>query len=448
MRNPGKLLAVLVFLSLVADVEGNLAYYAEMWTPARLVEWIGVVLPVRLNIFEVLCFGVMLLGKRPRKTEFAKPIATAIWVSLAALVWCMTYGIATGGETKPLYTQGVAWAHFVIFSFTAIRVLRTPEDFTRVLTAIAYAAVWRAIVATIYYLQVYDRPWQTMPAYMTTHEDTVLFVVGLLIFVSRAIEHRTKQTRKNLYWVVPLIFAAIQFNNRRLAWVTLAFGLLVLYFMLPTKSKVTRRVNRALLSASPILVAYVAIGWGRPEKIFKPLASFSSVGGGKVDASTKARDNENLGMVIMINQHPILGTGLGHQWLEVDRTHSVPLSVFPMYYYCPHNSVLALFAFCGWVGFTALWLVIPTSVFLNARTYRIAQNPHIRVASVTGIVQVVAYLNQAYGDMGGMGPSHLMPATLLGVGAASAARLSVLSGAWTSTASRKPQNQSATAAIG
>lgn len=432
MPNPGKLLAVLVFLSLVADVEGTLAYYNDLWTPGRLVEWLVQVLPIRLTIFQLVCIGLMLFGRKLRKANVPKPLLQWLYVSGGALLFCIVYGLARGGEVKPLYTQGIAWIHFLIFTAAAIKSLSKPEDFARVMSAIAYAAIWRACVACVYYFQVKDRPWQTLPSYMTTHEDTVLFVVGLLILVSRLIEHRTKQARRMLYWAGPLILAAIQFNNRRLAWVSLAFGAMVLYFILPARSKLTRRVNRAILVALPLLLAYVTIGWGRPEKIFRPLASFASVGGGAVDASTKARDNENLALVIMVGQKPVLGTGLGHQWVEVDRTHAVPLSIFPMYYYCPHNSVLALFAFCGWVGFSGLWLIIPVSVFLNARTYRASPNPSERVAAVTGIVQVTAYLNQAYGDMGAMGPPHLMPATMLGIAVAAAAKLSIRSGGWPS----------------
>jgi hypothetical protein len=102
-----------------------------------------------------------------------------------------------------------------------------------------------------------------------------------------------------------------------------------------------------------------------------------------------------------------------------------------MYHYCPHNSVLAFLAFCGGLGFTGLWMIIPVSVYLNARTYRRTAEPRLRSVAAAGIVEAVVYLNQAYGDMGAMGPTHVPPATILGIGMAAAARLSVLSGAWT-----------------
>jgi hypothetical protein len=425
-----KLLAIMVFLSLVAENSTVLAYYDEMWTPARLFEWFTEPLSIKVTIFEIACL-VMLLVTR-RKGPVARPVVTAIRVSAATLVFCIAYGLALGGEVKPIYTQGIAWAFCLVFSLSAMTVLSTAEDFRLVENAIVWAAIWRSCMAIIFYLKVRGRDWQTMPQHMTTHEDTVLFVVGLLILASRAIEMRTRQALRHLLLATPLVMLAIQFNNRRLAWATLAMGLLILYAMLPAKSPATRRLNRRLLIASPFIVLYVAIGWGRPEKIFKPLQSFESMGGSgaQVDNSTKARENENASLIAMVKERPVLGTGLGHEWQELDSTFTVPLTVFPMYHYCPHNNVLALLAFTGGLGFAGLWMVIPVSVFFNARTYRRARDPAVRSVAVMGLVEAAAYLNQAYGDMGAMGVTHIPPATILGVGVAAAARLSTLSGAW------------------
>jgi hypothetical protein len=425
-----KLLAVMLFLSLVAENDTVLAYYHEMWTPARLFEWFTVPLPIKLNVFQMALVLMLLIYRR--KSPAAKPIARAIWVSMASLLFCVLYGLARGGILKPIYTQVSAWLTCLVFALTAMATLTTVEDFRRLENAIVWAGVWRSCMAAIFYMKVRGRDWTTMPPHMTTHEDTVLFVVALIVLVSRAIELRTRSSLQTLFVAAPLILVAIQVNNRRLAWASLVAGLLVLYFMLPAKSKVTRKLNRSLLRASPFLALYVAIGWGRPEKIFKPLQSFSSMGGGQVDNSTKARDNENLSLITMIREQPLFGTGLGHEWHELDATYTVPISVFPLYHYCPHNSVLALLAFCGGVGVAGLWMIIPVSVFLNARTYRRAPNAAERSVALVGIVDVVVYLNQAYGDMGAMGVTHIGPATILGAGIACAAKLSVSSGAWPS----------------
>ena len=221
--------------------------------------------------------------------------------------------------------------------------------------------------------------------------------------------------------------------------------MLIVYFMLPAKSVVTRRLNNYLMAAAPVLTIYAIVGWGRPEPIFKPLSAFASMGsanaGGKLDAFTKARDNENVGMVIMVEQRPLLGTGLGHEFLEVDSSFSVPREVYPMYHFSPHNSVLAVLAFYGGLGFIGLWLIHPVSAYFNARAYQSSKDPVERTVAVLGIVQVWLYLNQAFGDMG---ITYLTPATIAGAGIAASARLAVSSGAWSSApsnrAARRPTN--------
>ena len=163
------------------------------------------------------------------------------------------------------------------------------------LKAIVYAALYRATMGLAFYAFV-ARSLPDRPAVMTNHEDTVLFVTAILILLSEAVELRTRKAIRNLVLAAPLIMAAVQVNNRRIAWACLAAGIFVLYLLLPAKGRVTRRINRALLVLAPVLVTYVIVGWGRPGKLFKPLASLSSMmGGGKVEESTKARDIENSG---------------------------------------------------------------------------------------------------------------------------------------------------------
>lgn len=54
----------------------------------------------------------------------------------------------------------------------------------------------------------------------------------------------------------------------------------------------------------------------------------------------------------------------------------------------PRNSVLAVLAFYGGLGFAGLWLILPLSVYFSARTYQVSHNPVERSVAVTGIVQV------------------------------------------------------------
>ncbi|HVU05897.1 MAG TPA: O-antigen ligase family protein [Polyangiaceae bacterium] len=419
-----KLLPVMFFFSLVS---GDAANWSNFWQPAALMEWFMWRLPIKVNLFEILCIG-MLVTTRRKPSTVAKPMIQALHASLATTAFCVLYGYARGGLLKPMYTQ----AHFLVFgplfALTCASVLATPEDFRRMGRAIVYAALWQALVVMGVYLKFRGGE---LPGYMTTHEDSVTFTIGFLILISEAVELRTRKAIRSAVLAAPLIVMAIVFNNRRLAWASLLAGIFLVYAMLPSRSRVNRKINRALTILGPVLAIYVALGWGRTEPIFKPVGAISSMisakASGQLDRSTQARDNENLGMVTMMPSAPLLGTGLGHKWLDIDSTYAVPEDVFPMYHYSPHNSVLAFLAFCGGIGLAGVWMMLPVSVFLNARTYRRSEDPIERSVAVVGIAMVIAYLNQCYGDMG---IAWMTPICVAAVGMAAAARLSVRSGAF------------------
>jgi hypothetical protein len=425
-----KILPWMFFLSLAAETRD--VYLGRMWTPMRLMGWFIQALPIKASPFEILCLVMLFTSGAQWRARCAPPMIRAIHASLASVAFCLVYGMAKGGELKPTYTQVHTLVFCLIFALTLSRADLTRADIYRLGKALFYAALYRAfMVIMLYVFFVVDLP--TAPPVMSTHGDTVLFCVGLLLAMSHAIEMRTKAATRALLLSAPVILLAIVLNSRRVAWASLAAGILVLYVLLPKSAGVTRKRNRVLLVVGPILALYVAIGQGHTEGIFQPVAAFSSMGGGQRDSSTKARDNENTGLVVMVKERPLLGTGFGHQWYEIDYSLSVPVSVFPMYHYLPHNSMLALFAFTGSVGFAGIWMVLPVSVYLNRRTHLLATNPVDRVAAAVGIVAVVVAMNQIYGDMGLI---DLTPMVILGAALGAASRLAPLSGAWPSSGPR------------
>jgi hypothetical protein len=414
------------FLSLTAEYEGM--YLGLMWTPMKLMWWFVDALLLKMSPFEMLCLVMLFTSGAKWKVRCAPPMIRAIHASLASLAFCWVYGIARGGEVKPTYTQVHTWVVSLVFALTVSRMALTREDVYRLGKALFYAAVYRSLMAIIFYV-FFARNLATPAHVMTTHGDSALFCGGLLLALSHAIETRTKAAIRALILSAPIILLAIVLNNRRVAWASLAAGALVLYVLLPKSAEMTRKRRRILLVLGPILALYTAIGWGRTEGIFMPIAAFSSMGAGKRDGSTLARDSENLGMMVMVKERPLIGTGFGHQWYELDSTRTVPVSTFPMYHYLPHNSMLALLAFTGSVGFAGIWMVLPVSVYLNRRTYTRATHPVDRTGAAVGIVVVVVVMNQIYGDMGII---MLTPMVILGAAFGVASRLPSLSGAWPS----------------
>lgn len=355
----------------------------------------------------------------------ARPMARAILASIACVLLWIALGMARGGGLQDCGFQTIAYLDALLLALIMMAVMRTPEHYGMLLHAIVAAALFRAVMAIgIYAFIARHLPPNQVPECMTGHEDSALFVSGLVILLAAAVERATPHARRLAWALAPILIAAIHVNDRRLAWVSLVAALAAAYAALP-HSAGKRRARRAAAWAIPILALYVAVGWGRPEPVFRPLAALSSVSS-RDDLSTRSRDNENDGLVYTLAQNSAaIGTGFGHEYVETDS--SLRAVGFPQYRLVPHNSVLGLLTFTGFLGFIGLMLPLPISVFLNARTCRAAADPVARVAAIAGVAEVIVVMNQMYGDMGF---NDRTPVVILATAFATAGRLSAWSGAW------------------
>jgi O-antigen ligase len=170
----------------------------------------------------------------------------------------------------------------------------------------------------------------------------------------------------------------------------------MLYIALPPGT-LRASIKRFVLRVLPWIAVYMAIGWGRPESIFKPLRSLSSVTD-RQDASTRSRDAENAGLIYTLMPSPATGIGFGREYTEVDT--SLSARIFLQYRYQPHNSVLGLLAFTGFLGFAGIWMLWPVCVYLASRAIWHARDPTVRAFGLAIMTQLVACLNQMWGDMG------------------------------------------------
>ena len=421
---PG-VIAVILYLMLVA--EDGMTYSNLMTTPFRwpyqlLFNASFLKLPVWTYVQLGLLVALGGKGLAPRMR--ARPMDRALLASIGCIGLWGLLAVFRSRNLPQAGFQTFCFLNAVAFCFLLLATMRTPAHHALLLKAIVAAAIHRSVMAIGFYVFVVrGLPWNVAPEYMTTHDDSVLFVTALMILIANVVERATRSPGGLLAVLGPLILGAIQVNNRRLAWMELVFAVAVAYALLPTSPR-KRRVNRGMLVLLPVLVLYVAVGWGRSERIFKPLASFESASSDK-DSSARSRDNENAGLIFTFKQGNILGTAWGTEYIETDS--SLSARSFLQYRYLPHNSLLGLLAFTGWLGFIGILMPLPISVYLNTRTYRTSDAPIVRVAAMVGVAEVAICLNQIYGDMGFFSRTTM---AILVTGFATAGRLSAWSGAW------------------
>ncbi|MDO8834349.1 MAG: O-antigen ligase family protein, partial [Vicinamibacterales bacterium] len=200
-------------------------------------------------------------------------------------------------------------------------------------------------------------------------------------------------------------------NNRRLAFVGLAAGLVALVVLGPPS--LLRFLKRSLVVLIPLALLYVAAGWNSTSGVFKPVGMIKSVAS-QEDDSSKTRDIENYNLIQTLKRNPLIGSGFGHEYHEVVRAHDVT-EYFAQYKFIAHNSVLWLLAIGGWLGFAAVWAVFPIGLLIAIQVHRRTTNVVDRVTAMATVVMVACFVLQAWGDMGlqsWMGT--LMVASLMG----------------------------------
>ena len=119
------------------------------------------------------------------------------------------------------------------------------------------------------------------------------------------------------------------------------------------------------------------------------------------------------------------GERLSSEAIELKIVHTP--STYELEPYLPHNSVLGLWAFTGYLGFTLIWLIPTVGLYVAARAYRLSTEPFDRTAALTCVCCVVVYELQCYGDMG---LGSVISILLLAPSFAMIGKLAVKVGAW------------------
>lgn len=259
--------------------------------------------------------------------------------------------------------------------------------------------------------------------YATTHNDSMLFAVGSVILVALLLQKAGKQTNRLAMWGLPILIGGMIANNRRMVWVEIILVFFTLYLITETNS-FKRKLNKALFASLPLLIGYIAAGWGSGSGIFKPVKVIRSAIDSSADASTAWRDLENFNLVFTLRNFPLTGVGYGNGFWEM---WPMPVVDYTLERYVPHDSILGIYCYGGYVGFlgiTSLWV---GGVYFAIRAYHRSKEPTQKAAALACFGAVLVYYLQCFGDMG---LGSWTGVYLVGPALAIAGKLTVMAGGW------------------
>lgn len=424
---------VLVWLALTAEVPPTI-FQGKWETPLTTIgAALFTGLPIiHFPLWDLMVFvttGIALTQGGANKGRVA-PLLRSIRIALCTLAGAWIWGIALqGGSAYQTMFQLHQFVMGMVVAFMLMATCRTVRHIEGLGKVVLFATLYRSFVLLAFYVLVARHLKVELNA-LTEHQDTALFVTGLILLVAHAAHHRSARSAMWTSVAAVPICLAIHLNNRRLAWVAVVAGLTLIFMLLP-KDKFKRRMNVLLLVLSPLLAVYVAIGWGQPTGIFKPVGSISTMFGDLQDTSSAMRDIENYNLTKTLKSNPLLGLGWGHEYFELVAAYRIA-GGFPQYRYMPHNSLLGVLAFSGMLGFIGTCQIFPVASFLHMRAYRAARTPVARTASLVGLVAIIVCVLEMWGDLGFNGATTNV---MVGVSLAVAGRLPALVGGWSAAPS-------------
>jgi hypothetical protein len=373
----------------------------------------------------------------PGATQSARPMALFLLLTFLSVVALEAWGLMRGGDFKSSLWQVRELLWFPVIGLILLSTLRGPKD-QATIGLLVIAAAFVKTLEGLYFFAVIAPALHVHPQYVTIHSDTVLFVTALMIAVSYWLAAPGRTSRILLWSTAAATAVGIVINGRRLAYVDVVACLGLIYFLLP-KSPIKRTATRMAILAMPLLLIYCVVGWGSSARIFAPVHALSTVAS-KQDRSSLTRDIENYNLLYTLKQNRLFGSGFGHEYIEISKGDSIS-QFFSLYRFIGHNSVLWLWMVGGVVGFSAFWMVLVGGIFFAVRAFWLSRRPIDRAAALSAVCCIVAFMLQAYGDMGLQSWTSMW---LLAVSLAMSAKLAVAVGAWpVASRQRRPEAVSA-----
>jgi hypothetical protein len=309
-----------------------------------------------------------------------------------------------------------------------------PKDYLAVGKVALYAALIRASQAMWVRLVVPATAGpdgeSSMP-YATTHNDSMLFAVGSVILVALLLQRAEKKYIRLAAWCLPVLVGGMLANSRRIVWVEIILVFFTLY-LISEANAFKRKLNKLMLASAPLVLLYIAAGWSSESGIFKPVKVIRSAVDSSADMSTAWRDLENFNLIFTLRNFPVTGVGYGNGFWEM---WPMPPVDYSLERYVPHNSILGVYAYGGYIGYLGITTLWVAGIFFAIRAYHRCQEKTQKAAALASFGAILVYYLQCFGDMGlGSWTGVYLVAPALAV----ASKLTVAAGAWEDAPARRP----------
>lgn len=369
-------------------------------------------LPVSpVEIVLLFTLAVVLLPHIARRgVRFERgPLFVPLLLFLTFVLASIVYGVVARGGAGP-FDLRAAWEETRAFFYLGItyvlasNLIRT-RTHLRIFIWLFIAAIGlKSVQGVVRY--IYVRSNEIQVDTIIGHEDVVFFaafvvlVAALVLFGARLAPSARRQVRVMLIVLPPLILTLLV-SNRRLGFVVLATGLiLVAILLLRSRRELFLRLAPAAVLTLGI---YIPLFWNGTGTLSAPIRAIRSIVAPTTerDRSSNAwRDLENMNIDYNVHSAPITGLGFGRPYSFIVAQPPLDATGFTYWRYIAHNAIYWVWMKMGLLGFIIFWYLLGSAVALGLTTFRQLRDGYLKAIALVVAAVVLMQVIFSYGDLG------------------------------------------------
>jgi hypothetical protein len=354
-------------------LDGVYANAVEVWIALLVAIWaVKGLLSGRLRLAPVPC--------------------TAAWLAaLATVGTAFVLGVTSGGDVKAALWEVRALGYLLGLAWLVPQLVERRRDVVLLMAVITLSFGAKALQGLYRYVVDLGLQLDLSETFMA-HEDPVMFVPVFFLLLGLHHYRAEPMLRRLLLGATPLMFLALVFTQRRVAYVGL--GLSAIVFLIELTAPARRTFVRLGLPLVLAGTAYVALFAGSSSPLARPIERFMQL----FDDTNRSNlyrvlELENLRYTIQLSP---LGIGFGHPY---EMFRPLPDLGWALQEYIPHNEVLWLWVKTGTPGFILVMFFFSRLVAEGAWTYRHVADPLLRVLAAIVPLAIVNQLVASYYEL-------------------------------------------------
>jgi O-antigen ligase len=367
----------------------NSALHGIPISPAELVMLAAVLIWITSSISQ-------------RSLEFPKgPIGKAYIAFVVVLLFGELQGLAGGGSFLISLWELRPQAYALVAFLLAGSLVRTRADLIRMVGIFVVIVTLKGLIADYRYLVTLHRDLNGIEAIMA-HEESYFFALFVVAALGVILWSKNRRIQLAAIALAIIVGLGLDANHRRAGVLALTIGVALFVVLAIRFDSVNRR--RMVIGTVILVVvigAFLITYWDHQSGVLGQLVRpfHSIVEPDTRDASSNLyRQAEDANLLLTFRSSPIIGIGFGRPMFYAFHMADIS-SLYPLWNYIPHNTLLWIGMRMGIFGFVAFFGLLAMATLQACRVARDTRDVLLRGVAIFAVVAIGMELAVGYVDL-------------------------------------------------